>query len=86
MPSDSGPVESSREECPFCQIVTGHRRQEIVYEDDTVVAFLCEPPATWGHKLVVPREHRCDINQLSVETPDLDGWSYSEAAGYGQEV
>ena len=23
-------------------------RREIVYADETVVAFLCEPPATWG--------------------------------------
>jgi histidine triad (HIT) family protein len=47
--------------CAFCDIVTGQRPQEIVYADDTVVAFLCEPPATWGHVLVVPRRHRADI-------------------------
>jgi histidine triad (HIT) family protein len=47
--------------CPFCEIVAGSRSQEIVYEDDRVVAFLCEPPATWGHLLVVPRAHRRDI-------------------------
>ena len=32
-----------------------------MYEDEVVAAFLCEPPATWGHLLVVPREHRRDI-------------------------
>lgn len=47
--------------CPFCEIVAGSREQEIVYADGTVVAFLCEPPATWGHTLVVPRVHRRDI-------------------------
>jgi histidine triad (HIT) family protein len=47
--------------CPFCEIVTGRRSQEIVYADETAVAFLCEPPATWGHTLVVPRSHRADI-------------------------
>ena len=26
------------------------------------MAFLCEPPATWGHLLVVPREHRRDMH------------------------
>ncbi len=45
----------------FCDIVIGRGGQEIVYADETVVAFLCEPPATWGHVLVVPREHRVDI-------------------------
>ena len=32
-----------------------------MFEQDGVVAFLCEPPATWGHLLVVPRAHRRDI-------------------------
>ncbi len=35
-------------------------------------------------------EHRTEIKvalaQLGVETPDLDGWSYAGATGYGQEV
>lgn len=35
-------------------------------------------------------EHRTEIKvslaQQGVETPDLDGWAYSGAAGYGQEV
>jgi diadenosine tetraphosphate (Ap4A) HIT family hydrolase len=33
--------------CPFCEIAAGRAAQEVVYEDDAVVAFLCEPPATW---------------------------------------
>jgi len=35
-------------------------------------------------------EHRTEIKvtmaELGVERPDLDGWSFSEAAGYGKEV
>jgi len=35
-------------------------------------------------------EHRTEIKVtlagLGVERPDLDGWSYSEAAGFGREV
>jgi uncharacterized damage-inducible protein DinB len=35
-------------------------------------------------------EHRTEIKltlaQLGLETPDLDGWPYSAAAGYGREV
>jgi len=35
-------------------------------------------------------EHRTEIKvtlaQAGVETPDLDGWFYSEAAGFGREV
>jgi histidine triad (HIT) family protein len=53
--------------CPFCEIVAGRLGQEIVYSDDTVVAFLCQPPATLGHVLVVPREHRRDIWDVEPE-------------------
>ena len=35
-------------------------------------------------------EHRTEIKvtmaELGVQRPDLDGWPYSEAAGYGQEA
>ena len=35
-------------------------------------------------------EHRTEIKVtlalIGVETPDLDGWLYSEAAGYGREI
>ena len=35
-------------------------------------------------------EHRTEIKlalaQLGIETPDLDGWLYCNAAGYGREV
>jgi histidine triad (HIT) family protein len=47
--------------CAFCEIVAGVRGQEVVYADEIVVAFLCEPPATWGHVLIVPLAHRPDI-------------------------
>ena len=52
---------SITDSCPFCEVVAGRRAQEVVWADDVVAAFLCEPPATWGHTLVVPRRHRVDI-------------------------
>jgi histidine triad (HIT) family protein len=47
--------------CPFCEIAAGRTDQEILHSDDGLIAFLCEPPATWGHTLVAPREHVQDI-------------------------
>ncbi len=42
------------------------------------------------HALEHGVEHRTEIKivlaQIGVVTPDLDGWPYSEAAGYGREV
>ena len=47
--------------CPFCAIIEGRLGQEIVAARCAVVAFLCDPPATQGHTLIVPRKHRTDI-------------------------
>ena len=52
-------MESER--CPFCEIASGRTDKERVYEDDDLVAFLCDPPATWGHTLIAPRAHTQDI-------------------------
>jgi histidine triad (HIT) family protein len=52
--------------CPFCEIVAG-RRDELVYTNETVAAFLCDPPATSGHTLIVPRLHRTDIWDVTRE-------------------
>jgi uncharacterized damage-inducible protein DinB len=42
------------------------------------------------HALEHGVEHRTEIKvtmaELGIDRPDLDGWSYSEAAGYGQEA
>jgi histidine triad (HIT) family protein len=65
-------VQSSVATCVFCVILARRRSQEIVYEDETTAAFLCEPPATWGHVLVVPRAHRADIWSIPAnETADV---------------
>jgi histidine triad (HIT) family protein len=56
-------------ECPFCAIVAGRLDQQVVAADGEVVAFLCNPPATQGHTLIVPRRHRTDI--WDVEPDEL---------------
>lgn len=42
------------------------------------------------HALEHGVEHRTEVkvalNQIGLETPDLDGWMYAAAAGYGQEL
>ena len=45
------------EYCSFCKIMSGEGQASIVYEDDSVVAFMDLRPANVGHTLVVPREH-----------------------------
>jgi uncharacterized damage-inducible protein DinB len=42
------------------------------------------------HAMAHGAEHRTEVKvalaQIGVETPDLDGWQYAAAAGYGQVV
>ena len=42
------------------------------------------------HAMQHSTEHRTEVKvalaHIGIETPDLDGWRYSELAGYGQEI
>lgn len=45
--------------CIFCSIVNGEIPSHKIYEDDYVNAFFDINPTSYGHCLVVPKEH-CD--------------------------
>ncbi len=53
-------------ECLFCKIVDKKLPADIVYEDDSVVAFLDIYPNNPGHTLVVSKNHFEDL----LATPD----------------
>ena len=55
------------DDCAFCQVLRGDREQALVYEDERAAAFMCVPPATPGHVLVVPRAHIPDFWQLDED-------------------
>jgi len=44
-------------DCPFCRIVAGELPAEVIYEDESTIAFLDIAPITRGHTLVVPKQH-----------------------------
>lgn len=48
-------------DCIFCKIIKKEIPSDIVYEDDSVVAFLDIKPVSRGHVLVVPKEHSSDF-------------------------
>lgn len=50
--------------CPFCNIAKGKTEASIVYEDETVLAFMDVSPAREGHTLVVPRQHYENIYEV----------------------
>ena len=43
--------------CVFCKIVAGQIPCTKLYEDDDVLAFLDINPVTYGHTLVISKEH-----------------------------
>lgn len=43
--------------CIFCEIANGNIPANVVYEDDQVIAFLDVAPTSYGHTLVVPKQH-----------------------------
>lgn len=43
--------------CVFCKLAKGKLRADIVYEDNTVLAFKDIHPQAPVHVLVIPREH-----------------------------
>jgi histidine triad (HIT) family protein len=57
---------SADQACIFCAIVARLAEASVVYEDESVVAFMDLNPVTPGHLLVVSREH-------AVGLEDLDG-------------
>ena len=50
--------------CLFCDIVAGTVPAEIVFEDDTSMAFLDIRPVFPGHTLLVPRDHHVTLPEL----------------------
>ncbi|HHT44785.1 MAG TPA: histidine triad nucleotide-binding protein [Fastidiosipila sp.] len=64
-------MEEKVHDCIFCRIIAGEIPAEIVYEDDTVVAFRDLYPVAPTHVLIVPRFHTETILDLA-KTEDVD--------------
>lgn len=53
--------------CIFCDLANGRIKTYKIYDDDECCAFLDISQATYGHCLVVPKEHFDDIFSLDEE-------------------
>jgi len=51
-------------DCSFCSIAAGETAAEIVYSDETSVAFLDARPLFDGHTLLIPRDHHETLADL----------------------
>ncbi len=51
-------------DCIFCKIASKEVPAEIVYEDETVVAFHDKHPVAPVHLLIIPKTHVSSVNQV----------------------
>ena len=55
-------------DCVFCKVISGEFSSFKLYEDDMVMAFLDVNPNSYGHTLIVPKEHVLDYEEIDLET------------------
>ena len=60
-------------DCLFCKIVDGDLRADIVYENDSLIAFRDIDPKAPTHILLIPRRHIATMNDLQGGDKDLAG-------------
>ena len=73
------------EDCLFCKIVNKQIPGDVVYEDETCLAFNDISPQAPVHILVVPKEHIASANDVSEENSALVGHIIAVCAHIAKE-
>lgn len=60
-------MPTASEPCIFCDIIRGEAHGDVVWSDDTTVAFLDRSPLFHGHTLVVPTQHVVQLTDLPAD-------------------
>ena len=58
-------------DCIFCKIAAGEIPSQLVYEDNSVVAFKDLSPKAPVHVLIVPKKHIKSVAQFQAEDKEL---------------
>jgi histidine triad (HIT) family protein len=72
-------------DCLFCGIAEGRIKGNILYQDDSIVAFKDIRPQAPVHVLIVPRKHVVTISDLEASDEALAGQILSVAAKLARE-
>jgi len=67
-------------DCIFCRIISGEIPSQIVYENETVLAFNDISPAAPVHILIVPKKHLASVDDITINDKDISAAMF-EAAG-----
>lgn len=70
----------SVQDCLFCRIVDGGLAADIVYENDSLIAFRDIDPKAPTHILLIPRRHIATMNDLQAGDESLAGELFTTAA------
>lgn len=57
----------SGDECIFCKIVSGAIPCHRIFEDDDILVFLDIGPLSYGHTLVIPKQHYDKLHDCPPE-------------------
>ena len=71
--------------CLFCGIIEGTVKGEIVYQDDSVVAFKDITPRAPVHLLIVPRKHIATVSDIEPADGAVVGAIFFVAAKLARE-
>ncbi|MFI7630311.1 HIT family protein [Microbispora rosea] len=66
--SAQNPVEDDQSPCVFCAIVNRQVESHVIAETADTLCFLDHLPATYGHALVIPKQHCRDLFDISDES------------------
>ena len=72
-------------ECLFCSIIEGKVKGEIVYQDESVLAFKDIRPEAPVHILIVPRKHIESVSRLQSQDVQIVGAIFMIAAKLAKE-
>ena len=72
-------------DCLFCAIVGGKVKANLVYQDDSIVAFKDIAPKAPVHILIIPRKHLVSVSDIAEADRALIGQIFQVAARLARE-
>lgn len=73
-------------DCLFCKIVNKEIPAKIIYEDDQVLAFDDIHPQAPHHKIIIPRKHIANLNDVTEDDGKLIGHMVQSATKLANEL
>jgi len=72
-------------DCLFCALVEGKVKANLVYQDDSIVAFKDIAPKAPVHILIIPRKHLVSVSDIAEADRALIGQIFQVAARLARE-